>query len=62
MGRGKAPTYDKITIYDDASIRIDSYNLTKDEAPALIHFGSDRTEQWLLVRLKNPDASPAQSN
>jgi hypothetical protein len=32
------------------------YNLTKDEAPALIHFGSDRTEQWLLVRLKQPDS------
>jgi hypothetical protein len=32
------------------------YNLTKDEAPALIHFGKDRTEQWLLVRLKNPKA------
>jgi hypothetical protein len=30
------------------------YNLTKDEAPALIHFGNDRTEQWLLVRLKKP--------
>ncbi len=29
------------------------YNLTKDEAPALVHFGQDRTEQWLLVRLKN---------
>jgi len=28
------------------------YNLTKDEAPCLIHFGKDRTEQWLLVRLK----------
>ncbi|MEX2093541.1 MAG: protocadherin, partial [Pirellulales bacterium] len=35
------------------------YNLTKDEAPVLIHFGQDRTEQWLLVRLKNPDAAPA---
>ena len=34
------------------------YNLTKDEAPALIHYGKDRTEQWLLVRLKQPgDAS-----
>jgi len=31
------------------------YNLTKDEAPALIHFGKNRTEQWLLVRLKNRD-------
>lgn len=28
------------------------YNLTKDEAPVLIHFGNDRTEQWLLVRMK----------
>ena len=26
--------------------------LTKDEAPVLVHFGKDRTEQWLLVRLK----------
>jgi len=33
------------------------YNLTKDEAPALLHFGKDRTEQWLLVRLKQPDAT-----
>lgn len=33
------------------------YNLTKSEAPALIHFGKDRTEQWLLVRLQNPEAS-----
>jgi len=33
------------------------YNLTKDEAPALIHFGKDRTEQWLLVRLKQPEGS-----
>jgi len=32
------------------------YNLTKDEAPALLHFGKDRTEQWLLVRLQNPEA------
>lgn len=33
------------------------YNLTKDEAPALLHYGQDRTEQWLLVRLKQPDDS-----
>jgi hypothetical protein len=32
------------------------YNLTKDEAPALIHFGKERTEQWLLVRLNDPQA------
>jgi len=35
------------------------YNLTKDEAPALIHIGKDKTQQWTLVRLKQqpqPDA------
>lgn len=32
------------------------YNLTKDEAPCLIHMGQDRTEQWLLVRLQDPNA------
>ena len=30
------------------------YNLTKDESPALIHFGKDKTQQWTLVRLKQP--------
>lgn len=33
------------------------YNLTKDQAPALVHFGKDRTEQWLLVRLKKDSAA-----
>ena len=33
------------------------YNLTKDEAPCLIHFGNERTEQWLLVRLQKPDTA-----
>ncbi|MCA9235030.1 MAG: hypothetical protein KDA44_06150, partial [Planctomycetales bacterium] len=33
------------------------YNLTKNEAPVLIHFGSDRTEQWLFVRLKKPESA-----
>jgi hypothetical protein len=35
------------------------YNLTKDQAPCLVHFGKDKTEQWLLVRLKNDDSSPS---
>jgi hypothetical protein len=30
------------------------YNLTQEEAPALIHMGKDKTQQWLLVRLKQP--------
>ena len=33
------------------------YNLTKDEAPCLVHFGKDKTEQWTLVRLKDDDSS-----
>ncbi|MFO0867716.1 MAG: protocadherin [Pirellulales bacterium] len=33
------------------------YNLTKDEAPCLIHQGSDSTEQWLLIRLTPPAGS-----
>lgn len=38
------------------------YNLTKDEAPCLLHFGTERTEQWLLVRLQKPaeDSSSGQ--
>jgi len=28
------------------------YNLTQDEAPVLIHFGTERTENYLLVRLQ----------
>jgi len=37
------------------------YNLTGDQAPALLHYGPDRTEQWLLVRLhdKAAEATPA---
>lgn len=47
------------TIGDNAENVVETgiYNLTKDEAPVLIHFGKDRTEQWLFVRLKNPDAA-----
>ena len=31
------------------------YNLTQNEAPALIHIGKDKTQQWMLVRLKQPE-------
>ena len=30
------------------------HNLTQDESPALIHIGKDKTQQWTLVRLKQP--------
>lgn len=42
----------------DNVIETGIYNLTKDEAPVLVHFGKDRTEQWVLVRLKK-DGSEA---
>ena len=35
------------------------YNLTKEEAPCLLHFGAERTEQLLLVRLKQPEEGAA---
>ncbi len=38
-------------------------NLTQDESTALVHFGADRTEQDLLVRIKQPtDGQTAQNN
>ncbi|MBV8277593.1 MAG: mu-protocadherin-cell-suface protein, partial [Verrucomicrobia bacterium] len=30
-------------------------NLTEDVASCLVHFGTDTTQTWLLVRLKDPD-------
>lgn len=32
------------------------YNLTLDQTQALVHFGKDNTQQWLMVRLPQPDA------
>jgi len=32
-------------------------NLTKDEAPALLHFADGQTQQWLLVRLEDPEGA-----
>lgn len=29
-------------------------NLTQEEAPVLVHFGTDRVENWLLERLEAP--------
>jgi hypothetical protein len=31
------------------------YNLTQDEAPLLVHFGSERVENYVLVRLESTD-------
>ena len=37
------------------------YNLTKEESPCLLHIGKDQTEQWLLVRLKQPQQSSGEA-
>jgi len=31
------------------------YNLTEDKTTALIHFGSDQTQEWTLTRLEEPE-------
>jgi uncharacterized protein (TIGR03000 family) len=35
------------------------FNLTKDETPVLVHFGPEKTQQWLLVRVQQKDAQAA---
>jgi hypothetical protein len=30
------------------------YNLTQAQTPVLVHFGDDRSQQWLLVRVEQP--------
>ncbi|MDZ4780813.1 MAG: hypothetical protein SGJ19_11215 [Planctomycetia bacterium] len=30
-------------------------NLTKTESTMLIHYGQDRTQQWTLVRIEDPE-------
>lgn len=32
------------------------YNLTKDTAPVLVHFGPNETREWTLVRIEQPAA------
>jgi uncharacterized protein (TIGR03000 family) len=40
----------KMTVYDTGI-----YNLTMDQAPLLIHFDKERTQQYLLVRIREKD-------
>jgi uncharacterized protein (TIGR03000 family) len=46
---------DKKTPLFDAGL----FNLTKDETPVLVHFGPDKTQQWLLVRIQQQGAEAA---
>ena len=45
-------------VADRTSIIFDSLaiNLTKNETPILVHVGKDKPEQWILVRLYQPQA------
>jgi len=47
------------TIVDQDSPIIETgvSNLTQNEAPVLIHFDDGTTQQWILVRIENPDAA-----
>jgi hypothetical protein len=38
------------------------YNLTKKEAPLLVHTGKDQTDQWLMVRLKQDQSAAADAS
>ena len=42
---------------EDVVMETGIYNLTKDETTALVHFGEDRTETWLMVRLPEDDST-----
>ncbi len=48
----------RIESSDDLVIETGLYNLTQEQAPLLVHFGPDRTETWLLVRLEAPEDAP----
>jgi len=30
------------------------FNLTQDQTEALVHFGKEKTQQWLMIRLDQP--------
>jgi hypothetical protein len=47
------------TMGDNKTTVIDTglSNLTQDQGSALVHFGKDRTQEWLLVRLNKKSAS-----
>jgi hypothetical protein len=48
------------TVGDDRATVLETglYNLIKPDAPALIHFGADSTEQWLLVGVQKAPTDP----
>jgi hypothetical protein len=51
------------TVGKDTNVVYDTgvANLLKEQSPVLIHFGKDSTQQWTLVRIKNPNAENSKS-
>ncbi len=47
---------------DDRVYEAGLYNLTQSEAPVLVHFGTERSEQQVLVRLEAPETDSTQSD
>ncbi len=45
---------------DKVIIETGLYNLTQDDVPLLVHFGGERVENWLLIRLEDTSAEDAQ--
>ena len=45
---------------DQVVVETGLYNLTNDEVPVLVHFGSDRQEERTLIRLTPPESGEAQ--
>lgn len=37
------------------------YNLTLDQTEALVHFGQDKTQRWLMVRMEQPQKEKAKA-
>jgi hypothetical protein len=49
----------KIEGNNDLVVETGLYNLTNDEAPVLVHFGADRQEARIFIRLKQPEGEEA---
>jgi hypothetical protein len=45
----------------DTVFETGAYNLTKDQTAVLVHFGKDKTQQWMLVRVQQPKGQPKQA-
>ncbi|MFV1965684.1 MAG: hypothetical protein ACC628_09700 [Pirellulaceae bacterium] len=48
------------TVGDNKSTVMETgiYNLTEDETSVLVHFGGEQSQQWLMVRLEDPEEGP----